>query len=95
MKYYSQTVDNILTTQSRNQAGQAHAGGAGYDVQSLMNEMRDGLNQVKQSVAVVGQKIAQPSAQTACPNTNCVGVTVFLGAIAVHLAIILGYSMYK
>lgn len=85
-----------MTTQSRHQAGgQTGGAAAGYDVQGLMHEMRDGLNQVKQSVAAVGQRIAQPSAQTACPTGNCLGLTAFLVAIAVHLLIILGYSIYK
>lgn len=52
-------VDNILQAQQRGNIppqgqGQAHA--AGYDVQSLVNEMRDGINQLKQGLSHVGQK---------------------------------------
>lgn len=52
-------VDNVLQGQQRSNGhvqgqGQAHA--IGYDMQSLVNEMRDGINQVKQGLSHVGQK---------------------------------------
>lgn len=52
-------VDSILQGQQRGNApqqgqGQAHA--IAYDMQSLVNEMRDGMNQVKQGLSHVGQK---------------------------------------
>lgn len=48
-------TDQIIQTQSRQPTAQIQGAG-GYDVQSLIVEMRDGLNQVKLGVAAVGQK---------------------------------------
>lgn len=47
-------ADTILSNQARAPSG--HVQPAGYDIQSLIAEMRDGLNQVKQGVAHVAQK---------------------------------------
>lgn len=47
--------DAIIQNQARQPTAQIQ-GGAGYDVQSLMSEMRDGLNQVKLGVATVSAK---------------------------------------
>lgn len=53
-------VDNILQAQQQRgnvpSQGQGQAQAIGYDVQSLVNEMRDGINQVKQGLSHVGQK---------------------------------------
>lgn len=46
--------DNILQNQARQPTAQVQA--AGYDVQSMISEMRDGLNQIKQGVSSVHQK---------------------------------------
>jgi lectin, mannose-binding 1 len=91
-------TDTILTNQGRGQ-GSAHVQPAGYDVQSVIAEMRDGMNQVKQGVAAVGQRLAQQvppaAAQTGCPTKNCLGMTPFLITITIQLVIILGYSIYR
>uniref|UniRef100_U5EV65 Putative mannose lectin ergic-53 involved in glycoprotein traffic n=1 Tax=Corethrella appendiculata TaxID=1370023 RepID=U5EV65_9DIPT len=88
--------DAILQNQARAPTATVqHTGG--YDVQSLMQEMRDGMNQVKNSVSLVGQKLSQPQTlpNIQCPTQNCLTVTSFLIGIAVHLLIVLGYSLYR
>lgn len=47
--------EQIIQNQARQPTAQIQ-GGAGYDVQSIIVEMRDGLNQVKHGIAAVGQK---------------------------------------
>lgn len=46
--------DNILQNQARQPT--AHVQPAGYDVQSMIGEMRDGLNQIKQGISSVHSK---------------------------------------
>lgn len=69
--------------------------GGGYDMQSLVAEMRDGLNQVKQGVQGVHAKVHQPQPLGGCPTVKCLGLTPFLIAIAAQLVILLGYQIYK
>lgn len=69
--------------------------GGGYDMQSLISEMRDGLNQVKQGVQGVQARVNQPQPLNGCPTIKCVGLTPFLITIAVQLVITLGYLIYK
>lgn len=69
--------------------------GGGYDMHSLVSEMRDGLNTVKQGVQGVQARINQPQPLNGCPTVKCVGLTPFLIAISVQLLIILGYNIYK
>lgn len=69
--------------------------GGGYDMQSLVSEMRDGLNQVKQGVQGVQARVNQPQPLNGCPTVKCLGLTPFLIAIAVQLVILLGYNIYK
>lgn len=47
-------ADTILQNQAKQPTAQIHS--AGYDMQSIMNEMRDGMNQVKQGIAAVSNK---------------------------------------
>lgn len=49
-----QRTDAIIQNQAR--APTAQIQGGGYDVQSMIGEMRDGLNQVKQGISAVSQK---------------------------------------
>lgn len=86
-------TDSILTNQARQPTAQIQS--TGYDVQSMMNEMRDGLNQVKQGVANVGARIGtNPQAQTGgCPS--CVSMTAILVITAVQLSVMLAYSLFK
>jgi mannose-binding lectin 1 len=69
--------------------------GGAFDMHSLVTEMRDGMNQVKMSVAGVQARVNQPQPLQSCPSSSCLGLTPFLIAIAVHLVIILGYSIYR
>lgn len=48
-------AEKIIQNQSRQPTAQIQGTG-GYDVQSMIVEMRDGLNQVKLGIAAVGQK---------------------------------------
>lgn len=48
-------TDNILQNQARQPTAQVQQAG-GYDVQSMIGEMRDGLNQIKQGITTVHQK---------------------------------------
>lgn len=47
-------ADAIIQNQAKQPTAQIHS--AGYDVQSVINEMRDGMNVVKQGVNVVNQR---------------------------------------
>lgn len=49
-------ADGILQKQGVGAGTVQPAGGAGYDMQGLIAEMRDGLNQVKNGIAHVGQR---------------------------------------
>lgn len=49
-------ADNIIQKQGAGTGTVQAAGAAGYDIQSLITEMRDGLNQVKNGIAHVGQR---------------------------------------
>ena len=48
-------ADTILQNQQRAPSGQVQPI-AGYDIQAVISEMRDGMNQVKQGISHVGQK---------------------------------------
>lgn len=86
-------ADSILNNQAR--APTAQIQGGAYDMQNLINEMRDGMNQVKQGVAGVQQRMQQPHAQASVQCQSCVGMTTFLVTIVVHLLVIVGYNMYR
>lgn len=49
-------ADGIMQKQGAGTGSVQPAGGAGYDIQGLIVEMRDGLNQVKNGIAHVGQR---------------------------------------
>ncbi|XP_026470091.1 protein ERGIC-53-like [Ctenocephalides felis] len=88
--------DAILSNQGRASSVQNSGGGIAYDVQALIGEMRDGMNTMKQGMAGLSHKMDNnPSAQVQCPTQNCVSVTIFLVAVAVQLALMLAYSLYK
>ena len=74
---------------------QGGSAGGGYDMHSLISEMRDGMNLVKASVLGVQAKVNQPQPLNSCPTAKCLGLTPFLVALAVQLVIILGYQIYK
>ncbi|XP_037956410.1 protein ERGIC-53 [Teleopsis dalmanni] len=88
-------TDTIIQAQQRAPTAQIQT--AGYDIQSIIAEMRDGMNQVKQGVAQFGQKVGSPNtnAQISCPTGNCVGVTLFLSVTVVQLLLVLLYNVFK
>lgn len=57
----------------------------GYDHQSLMSEIRDGLNTLKKDIKTTGS--------ADCPN--CLSVGMFLLFIAIQMIILLVYSIYR
>lgn len=83
-------ADTIINNQAKQPTAQVQA--VGYDTQSLISEMRDGMNSLKTSYGQVVQKLME---RQACPNTNCVSVTWVLVIAAGQLAIILGYLVYR
>uniref|UniRef100_V5GWJ2 Protein ERGIC-53 n=1 Tax=Anoplophora glabripennis TaxID=217634 RepID=V5GWJ2_ANOGL len=85
-----QRADTVINNQAKQPTAQVQS--VGYDTQSIISEMRDGLNHVKQNVAQVSQKLGQGQN---CPNVSCVSVTTLLGIAAVQLLIILGYNIYR
>lgn len=85
-----QRADTILNNQAKQPTAQVQS--IGYDTQSLISEMRDGLNHVKQNFAQVTQKLGSTQG---CPNVNCVSVTTILGIAAVQLAVIVAYNIYR
>lgn len=83
-------ADTIINNQAKQPTAQVQS--VGYDTQSLISEMRDGLNNVKQNLAQFAQKTSAPPA---CPSVSCVSITTLLIITAVQLAILLGYNIYK
>ncbi|XP_056638339.1 protein ERGIC-53 [Diorhabda sublineata] len=83
-------ADTILNNQAKQPTAQVQS--VGYDTQSLISEMRDGLNHVKQNLVQLSQKAP---AQQNCPVVTCVNTTTVLMIAAVQLAIILAYNLYR
>lgn len=83
-------IDTVVNNQNRQPTAQVQS--VGYDTQSLISEMRDGLNHVKQNYASVMQKLAE---KPACQASSCVSVTVVLIVAVVQSVVILGYLIYK
>lgn len=98
-------TDSILQNQARAPTAQITAqtggGGFGFDAQSVVNELRDSLNQVKQGVLQANQRLSGGAqaqgggAPGACPTGNCLGTTAFLVATAVQLLLMLAYTIYR
>ncbi|PSN52985.1 Protein ERGIC-53 [Blattella germanica] len=82
--------DSILQNQARQPTAQVQS--VGYDMASLVNEMRDGLNTVKRDVAAASQRLSGGAATPGgCPpQTACLSTTIFLVFAVVQLCIILG-----
>lgn len=85
-------ADTIINNQARQPTAQVQS--IGYDTQSLISEMRDGLNHVKSNIAQMAQR-AGTGSPTTCPNINCVSVTTLLVVVATQLVILLGYNIYR
>ncbi|XP_012275732.1 protein ERGIC-53 [Orussus abietinus] len=84
-------ADTILNNQARAPTAQVQP--MGYDYQSLISEMRDGLHVVKRDVAQTNSKLE--SGALNCPTTSCLSTTMFLVFLAVQMVIFLGYNMYR
>ena len=87
---YSKT-DTILNNQARAPTAQVQQ--MGYDSQSLISEMRDGLNALKRDIGQMGAKLNTGTVD--CPTTNCLTTTMFLMFVGVQMIILLAYSMYR
>lgn len=87
-----QRADTIINNQAKQPTAQVQS--VGYDTQSLISEMRDGLNHVKSNMVQIAQKITAPPGG-GCPTVNCVSVTTVLVIAAIQLAIILAYNLYR
>ncbi|XP_066143208.1 protein ERGIC-53 [Euwallacea fornicatus] len=85
-----QRIDTVINNQARAPTAQVQS--VGYDTQSLVSEMRDGLNSVKVGMSQVANQLSQ---QGACPKVSCVSVTTVLIIVAVQLLVILGYNIYR
>ncbi|XP_017884297.2 protein ERGIC-53-like, partial [Ceratina calcarata] len=83
-------VDTIINNQVRAPTAQVQQ--MGYDYQSLISEMRDGLNTVKRDI---GQMNSKGNVKSDCPTTNCLTTTMFLLFVAIQMIILLAYSMYR
>ncbi|KAK2589071.1 hypothetical protein KPH14_001906 [Odynerus spinipes] len=82
-------TDSILSNQARAPTAQVQP--MGYDYQSLISEMRDGLNTLKRDMAQTNAKLTVPD----CPSTNCLTTMMFLLFVAIQMIILLGYSVYR
>lgn len=75
------------------------AGAGGAPSAQFLAEVRDNLHQVKATVTGVAQRLAAGSPQVvsspSCPEISCVSFTGLLLVIAVQLALMLLYAMYK
>ncbi|KAG5328658.1 LMAN1 protein, partial [Acromyrmex charruanus] len=76
-------TESILNNQAHAPTAQVQP--MGYDYQSFITEMRDGLNTLKKDV--------KTPLNTDCPN--CLTTTVFLLFIGVQMIILLVYSLYR
>ena len=87
--------DSILQNQARQPTAQVQS--MGYDMASLISEMRDGLNTVKRDVAAASQRLGGGGgAPVGCPPpTACLSTTIFLVFAVLQLVVILGYSLWR
>lgn len=92
----SSKAETIINHQLRAPTAQVQP--IGYDYQSLISEMRDGLNTIKRDIAQTNVKLGvgnQAGQIGDCPNGNCLTTTMFLVFLAIQMAILLGYNIYK
>ncbi|XP_012257383.2 protein ERGIC-53 [Athalia rosae] len=84
-------ADTILNNQARAPTAQVQP--MGYDYQSLISEMRDGLNTVKRDIEQTHVKLDMGNKD--CRTGNCLSTTLFFIFFAVQLVILLGYNIYR
>ncbi|KPI96370.1 PREDICTED: protein ERGIC-53 [Papilio xuthus] len=93
----SRKSDSLLAMGGAGGGAGGAAGGAAINPQFL-NEMRDNVNQVKQAVNGVAQRLSQApqiAAQSSCPDVSCVGTTTLLLVVAAQLTLMFLYTLYK
>lgn len=90
-----QRIEYVAQNTKAPQGGAGGAASNDYAMNSLMGEMRDGMNHVKNQMQVVQAKLSSAPVQAACPNKPCLGMTQFLIAMVVQLVILLGYNIYR
>lgn len=86
-------ADNIISNQARAPTAQVQS--VGYDMVSLVNELRDGINSVKRDAAATAQKLVSPPPAGGCPTPSCVSLPIFIGVAVVQLLCFIGYSLYR
>lgn len=84
-------ADNIISNQARAPTAQVQS--VGYDMVSIVNELRDGINSLKRDSGVNAQKLG--STPGACPNLSCISIPIFIVVSVVQLLCFIGYSMYR
>lgn len=84
-------TETIINNQAKQPTAQVQPVGS-YGMQSLVSEVQDGLNNMKQNFAQFLQKAGKA---TDCPQSNCVSVTAILVVAVVQLAVLLGYFIYR
>lgn len=89
----SSRSDTILQNQARQPTAQIQ--GSGYEVQGLMNEMRESMNNVKQGLAQIGHTLNTKDGAMGCPTSNCLGLTTFLVITVVQLSVVFAYSLFR
>jgi len=85
--------DSIIANQARAPTAQVQS--VGYDMVSLVNELRDGINTVKRDAAATAQKLTSPPPAAGCPTTSCVSLPIFIFVAIAQLACFIGYSLYR
>lgn len=73
--------------------------GGGYDNTVAIKEMKDSIANMHREMSSSTTRLMSGQKQVQCPDvsqvTGCVSPTLFIGLIAVHLVIIIGYLMFR
>merc|ERR1712141_943320 len=73
--------------------------GGGYDNTVAIKEMKDSIANMHREMSSATTRLISGQKQVQCPDvsqgTGCVSPTLFIGLIAVHLVIIIGYLMFR
>ena len=87
----------IIQNQGKQQQQQQGVGSAqpiGFDnVQNSLNEVKEGLNQIKRDISVTAQRLAsQPSCPTSQP---CLSTTIFAVFMVIQMIVMIAYFVYR
>lgn len=85
-----QRTGSLLAGQATPQGG---GGGQAFQYQTLINEVKDGLNVVKRDIASVNAKTAGPC--PAIPEVNCLTPTIFFILMGLQLLVLIGFITYQ